>query len=228
MKLQPIASGKSVEGQEIKAFISNPNLSSSFLYLLAGVHGDEIEGIHILKELILWIESQKELHLPLIIIPTLNIDGFKHQTRVNANQVDLNRNLPTIDWSHEFSEAQYNPGPTPLSEPENSYLVQLFKQFPPYMAISFHSWKPLLNYNGDCKHIAEFLERYNQYPLADDVGYGTPGSLGTYLPELYNAPVLTFEAPRLHQGPTLEQIWEENREGLINLLQSELLNSSQN
>ena len=79
------------------------------------------------------------------------------------------------------------------------------------MIISVHSWKPIINYNGDCKDVAEYLAGHNGYEIADDIGYPTPGSLGTYGPEVLNCPVLTFECPTLEDFDVkLSEIWEKN------------------
>ena len=83
----------------------------------------------------------------------------------------------------------------------------------------------MINYNGNCKAHAELLARHNSYEITTDVGYQTPGSLGDFAPEIYGAPVITFECPLLADGKTLKEIWEENRAGLENLLKSELINS---
>ena len=89
--------------------------------------------------------------------------------------------------------------------------------------ISFHSWKPILNYNDDAEDVANYLASYNEYPICSDIGYPTPGSLGTYAPEKYQAPVLTFECPVLGDDVSLKSIWLENEEGLKSFIQSELL-----
>lgn len=218
-------SGKSVENKEIHAYISDSR-NDKYLYLLAGTHGDEVEGVYVLKELFTWLKTDHNIKdLPVVVIPILNIDGYCTSSRVNAHQVDLNRNYPTKDWSGDFSEAKYNPGPEALSEPENVFLEKLFEKFPPAFVLSFHSWKPILNFNGDCKDIAEFLAKYNSYPISETIGYPTPGSLGSYVPEKYNAGVLTFECPPLADGKTLKEIWEDNEKGLKLLIESELLSS---
>lgn len=227
MIFKSLTSGKTVQGKEIHAFIAQKK-SSRYLYLLAGVHGDEIEGVHVLKNLFAWIKTQKNLDIPCVVIPALNLDGLELKSRVNANGVDLNRNFPTSDWSENYSEAKYHPGSAPLSEPENQYLVQLMKTYPPGLVISMHSWKPLLNYNGDCKNIADFLHQFNHYEVSDDVHYPTPGSFGTYAPAVHLSPVLTFEFPTLDYPPqyTLEQIWQQNETGLQALMQSALVDFS--
>ncbi len=82
----------------------------------------------------------------------------------------------------------------------------------------------MLNFNGDCEKVAQFLESYNSYPVVADIeGHPTPGSLGEYGPEKYNAPVLTFECPLLSEEVSLRKIWEENQQGLQKLLLSDLL-----
>ncbi|MBF0360921.1 MAG: succinylglutamate desuccinylase/aspartoacylase family protein [Oligoflexia bacterium] len=222
MILSEIKIGKSVEGKDIRA-LKTKEKSPKYLYLLAGVHGDEVEGVYVLQQIIDWIELLETLGIPLIIIPILNLDGYCAGTRVNAHGVDLNRNLPTSDWMAEFSEQQFHPGPKPLSEPENEALVKLFEQYPPKFMISFHSWRPLLNYNGECKDVADFISQFNKYPVADNIGYSTPGSLGKYLPEKHDVPVITFEFPKLKKNKSLKDIWDENKVGLLKLFTSEIL-----
>jgi protein MpaA len=224
MIFSEIESGKSREGIAIPAFKTDIK-SSKYLYLMAGVHGDEVEGVYVLKELFNWLKLEHNLKdLPMIVIPIVNVDGYRTQTRVNAHSVDLNRNLPTKDWSPEASQPKYNPGPQPLSEPENQFLVKLFDKYKPGFIISFHTWKPILNYNGDCLDVAEFLNRYNNYEMAGDIGYPTPGSLGTFAVEKYHSPVLTFECPELKtHRQSLKEIWEENEKGLKDFFQDELI-----
>jgi protein MpaA len=160
----------------------------------------------------------------MVVVPILNVDGYQNRTRVNAHLVDLNRNLPTKDWSTDHKEPRYNPGPKPLSEPENQFLVKLMDKYKPGFIISFHTWKPILNFNGECKDVAEFLNKYNNYEMAGDIGYPTPGSLGTFAVEKYQSPVLTFECPELKtHRESLKDIWNENEKGLKDFFSSELI-----
>lgn len=223
MIFSPLKSGKSVEENEIEAYKTDVS-SKKYLYLMAGTHGDEVEGVYVLKQLFDWLKEEHSLNdLPIIVVPILNPDGYRASSRVNAHAVDLNRNYPTENWSSEFKKDKYNPGPEPLSEPENLFLSELFKKFKPGFIISFHSWKPILNFNDDAEDIANYLASYNEYPVCSDIGYPTPGSLGTYAPQEFNSPVLTFECPLLASGKSLKEIWQENEEGLKSLIQSELI-----
>jgi protein MpaA len=220
MEFKELKSGLSVEGTDIKAYQSGTG--KSYFYLMGGVHGDEPEGVYVTQQLFDWLKEQ-EIDCPMIVIPILNVDGHRLGSRVNANGVDLNRNLPSDGWKAEFKQDKYNPGSEPLSEPENRYMDQLFKKFPPHLIVTMHSWKPLLNYNGECLHVAEFLADYNQYPVSDDVSYPTPGSLGEYAPATYHSPVLTYELPPIDDDLSLSAIWQENEKGLKALLLSDLI-----
>jgi len=216
--------GKSVESMDIEAFKTDLS-SDKFLYLLAGTHGDEVEGVYVLKKLFTWLKTDHTMkELPIVVVPILNVDGYRMSTRVNAHGVDLNRNYPSEDWTPEAKKERYNPGPEALSEPENKYLVKLFDKYPPGLIISFHSWKEIINYNGDGEEIAEYLSSYNGYEISDEIGYTTPGSLGTFVPAKYdNCPVITFECPEIDDEMTLNDIWVKNEEGLKNLIQSNAL-----
>lgn len=224
MIFSELESGSSLEGHPIDVFKTDIK-ASKYLYLIGGVHGDEVEGVYVLKELFQWLKNEHSLKdMPMVVIPILNVDGYKNQTRVNAHLVDLNRNLPTKDWTNSAKEPRYNPGPKPLSEPENQFLVKLLDKYKPGFIMSFHTWKPVLNYNGECKDIADFLSLYNKYETASDIGYPTPGSLGTFAVEKYHAPVLTFECPELKKHrESLKDIWLENEEGLKKLFGTELI-----
>jgi murein peptide amidase A len=226
MIFNELAHGISVAGNAIAAYKTLMK-SSKYIYLIAGTHGDEVEGVYVLKKLFDWLkENDTLIELPIVVVPVLNVDGHHALTRVNANQVDLNRNYPTHDWTAAFKQKKYNPGPEALSEPENKFLISLFDQYHPAIILSFHSWKPILNYNGDSKDIAEYLASHNDYPIDGDIGYPTPGSLGTFGPEKYQAGVLTFECPPLSEREdSLEKIWLENEKGLKGLFIENILKS---
>lgn len=223
MIFHPLEFGKSVEENDIEAYRSDTT-GDKYIYLIGGTHGDEVEGVYVLKQLFDWIKSDHQLpELPIITIPILNPDGYRAGSRVNSHAVDLNRNYPTENWTSEARKEKYNPGPEALSEPENKFLIKLFDKFHPAFVLSFHSWKPLLNYNGDCADIAKFLSSYNEYEPVPDIGYPTPGSLGSFVPEKYQGSVLTFECPVLNDDLSLKDIWEQNKDALQNLMKSELL-----
>ncbi len=135
-------------------------------------------------------------NLQITLIPCLNMDGMLALQRKNGASVDLNRNLPTLDWSPIAAKESYFPGKAPNSEPENQALVSYIDNFKPHFVLSLHSWHPMLNTNGDCKRIAQVISSFTGYKITDDIGYPTPGSLGTYCGIERNIPTLTYEIER--------------------------------
>lgn len=227
MKFIELPHGTSVKGEKIPAFKSELD-APTYNYVLGAVHGDEVEGAHLAKEIFKWLSETNEVNMPLVFVPVVNVDGYKAGTRVNGNGVDLNRNLPSAQWTPEAREEKYFPGTAPLSEPENKFLVELFKKYPPRFILSFHSWYPVINYNGKCKEIADFLASYNKYPIeADFLTHPTPGSLGEFGPQEFGAPVLTFECPVLGEGHTLDSIWKDNEEAFKKLFTTKTIETFQ-
>jgi len=219
LELKP---GRSVEGNSIDAFRSEFK-SPKYIYLLSGTHGDEVEGVFLLNKIWDWLKEQDDLKLPLIVLPILNPDGYRQGTRGNSHAVDLNRNYPSDNWVPTCKEEKYLPGKSPLSEPENKYLIKLFDKFSPGLVFSFHTWKRMVNFNGRCLDLATFIKDRNNYPIVEDIGHATPGSLGHFVPEKYKAPVITFECPELDDELELNDIWKENEKAFTDLLSSELI-----
>lgn len=189
--------------------------SGQDVLILGGVHGNESEGVIAALGLIEHFIASFTLELRLTIIPQFNLDGVMKQTRCNARGVDLNRNLPTKDWSKEFKEQKYYPGPEANSEPENKALVQWLNTTKPKLIISLHSWHPLININGPCVTEAQTLARFTGYEIKEDIGYPTPGCLGTYAGLERNIPTITYEIER---GLTAEPILSTHVPALIESL----------
>ena len=164
--------------------------------IIGGVHGDEIEGVQLALGLLDQWLLQFDLKLKITLVPMLNVDGVLKKTRVNANGVDLNRNLPTKDWTAEVLNPRYPPGTYALSEPENQALVKLIDDIKPNWILNLHSWKPMLNTNGNCEPLASELHKWTAYPIEPTVGYSTPGCLGTYTGIERNIPTITYEIER--------------------------------
>ena len=86
MIFSEIEKGSSLEGHPIPVFKTDIK-APKYLYLMAGVHGDEVEGVYVLKELFNWLKNEHSLKdMPIVVIPILNVDGYRAQTRVNAHQ----------------------------------------------------------------------------------------------------------------------------------------------
>ena len=172
------------------------------LLILGGVHGDEPEGNYIALGLLKkWMKSFP-YQLQVTLIPCFNIEGSLTSQRQNQNQVDLNRNMPTQNWTADFTKERYRPGLSACSEPENKALVEWIKNYPVQLIISLHSWNPMINTNGNCQPEAQILAEMTGYEVNDYIGYPTPGSLGDYCGLERNIPVITYEAQK---GDTIEE-----------------------
>lgn len=163
--------------------------------IIGGVHGDEPEGVVGARGLLEAFRHKYSLDLNITLIPEFNPEGVLLNTRVNSNKVDLNRNLPTKDWSPIAAKERYYPGPTALSEKENQALVTWLKENKTDLIISLHSWNPMLNTNGDIPE-AQVISKLTGYSIEPDIGYPTPGSLGTYAGLENKIPTLTYEIER--------------------------------
>ncbi|MGZ3723336.1 MAG: M14 family zinc carboxypeptidase [Bdellovibrionales bacterium] len=187
------------------------------LLLMGGIHGDEPLGVHLAQmTLELLIEDckkpQPEFKLPWILIPILNVDGFKANTRVNGRGVDLNRNYPSKSWSPEFEKERYNPGPSPGSEAEIKGVVGLIEDFRPRIIIHCHSWKPMIVAAGDSAlRDAERLSRSSNYKVVPEIGYPTPGSLSQFGWHDRQIPVICIE--EADETPR-DQVWPNFKEGM--------------
>lgn len=172
------------------------NHGQNKVLILGGVHGDEIEGVWCSQFLLHELLKNFSWKIDLSLIPMMNPEGVLLRTRTNSRGVDLNRNLPTKDWSPEIKTERYHPGPSPCSELENQVLAQFINEEKPQLIISLHSWHPMLNINGDCRAVAEKIAQMTQYKIDDNIGYPTPGCLGTYAGIERNSPTLTYEIER--------------------------------
>jgi protein MpaA len=164
--------------------------------ILGGVHGDEPEGVVAANGLIARWLHHYPFSIRATVVPVFNGEGVLNKNRLNSRGVDLNRNLPTKDWSPKIATPRYNPGPAAGSEPENQALMKFLEQERPQFVLSLHSWKPILNTNGDCEKIARAIAALVHYEVSPTIGYSTPGCLGTYTGIERNIPTLTYEVER--------------------------------
>ena len=130
----------------------------------------------------------------IIAIPVLNPHGLKNFTRHNHHDVDLNRNMPSQNWqSAKFridgEKNPYYPGDFPASEIETQLLTKLIENLDFDLIISFHTNHfirfpnpPQVNYDGLGTHkdFAIRLAQDTDLEFTEDIGYPTPGSLGSY------------------------------------------------
>ncbi len=203
-------------GREVEILRRVPGGNVKIL-LIAAMHGDEPEGVYLMDQFLnsKAFESVSE-NVDLYVIPRLNPDGFAAGTRVNGRLVDLNRNFPNRDWSATAKAERYHPGPTGASEIETQALMAWLTNERPQFLVNFHSWNPMVNYNGDCRDLAEVMSKYNGCPVTSDMGYPTPGSAGTWFWEALRIPSITLE---IQEGSSKAEVESSGHlEGLVQVI----------
>ena len=169
--------------------------------IVGGIHGSEPEGLAPVQHL---IEVLEEDGWPakIVVVEDLNPDGSTLLSRYNSRGVDLNRNWPASNF-----EASFRHGEEPLSELETQYGYTLIQRVDPVLVIVLHSIHsgPFVNYDGPALRYAELFataadaaDTAHTWNLQPDMGYETPGSMGTYVGVDRGTPILTIEFDRGH------------------------------
>ena len=166
--------GQSVQGRpiEVARLGTGPNRTLFF-----GVfHGDEPAGEPALRRLIEYLVKRPDelAGRSVLICPVLNPDGLAAGTRVNANQVDVNRNFPAANWSSEGKGTRYWGGPQAGSEPETQVVMAILSSFQPLKIVTLHATLHNVNYDGPAKELAQRMSALNGYVVEPDIGYPTP------------------------------------------------------
>jgi len=213
--LQAEVIGRSVKGRKIEAFSYGQGKET--ILFIGGIHGDERQGVELLHRFRRVVAKSPSLlkGLRVVIVPSANPDGVKRGTRQNARGIDINRNFPTRGYTTNFQKQAYYPGARPASEPETRLLMNLIRRYKPSLVVTVHAQLHCMMVEGDAWDIARRMQYYNHYPLVDNLGYETPGSLGEYCGER-GIPVITIEVPRI----PVDDLWEQNREALRAVLLS--------
>lgn len=148
----------------------------------------------------------------VIVVPYVNPDGYALNTRTNARGVDINRNFPTMNWQDKATWETFPPGPFPMSEPETGVVVDLIKSAKPVLIISVHSPLNMINFDGPARKIAKKMSRISGLKLKKNIGYATPGSLGTYAGAERHIPTITLELP---DAQNINEFWEPVKDALL-------------
>ena len=173
-------------------FLNNANNKTPKNVLVIGViHGDEPVGEFLIEEYLK--NKERTIKNNLYYIPRLNFSN----KRKNKCNVDINRNFPCKNWELTKKDDDYFGGFEPNSEIETKFLVNLTDKTKFDAIITIHTPYKIINYDGInnpitiplAKKISEFLD----YPTEADIGYPTPGSMGTYYGVERNIPIITIE-----------------------------------
>ncbi len=188
--------GTSVDGTPI--IVYSPAPGSADLVILASIHGDESETTVVVSEALRCIPAGD---LKAAVIVCANPDGIVRGTRGNARGVDLNRNFPTSNWTadpvcyksreNDARDIALSPGSHAASELETTALIQLIDSVKPRAIVSLHSALACIDDAGG-SHLGRQLAVRSGLPLLFEIGYPTPGSMGTWAGEK-NLTLVTYE-----------------------------------
>lgn len=199
IRLKSETYGRSVLGAPLLYF---PSSGCTELLVVAGIHGEEPETTFLL--------SRSLRHLPkalehTAVVLCANPDGVSLGTRGNAAGVDLNRNFATSNWKQgnvgsrsvleSTRDTVLSAGTAPASEPETGALVELVRNLRPRSILSVHAPLGCLD-APERTPLVSALQDVFGLPWVPDVGYETPGSLGTWCNE-NGIDCVTLELPRM-------------------------------
>jgi predicted deacylase len=183
---------------------------------IGGIHGDEPQGAVATASLAAaFTGARLGDRVTLTILEDDNPDGRVHNTRDNANHVDLNRNFPAKTF--DTTNPEY--GRTPLSQPESRALYDLVRRVHPSLVIVCHAFRgdQLVNYDGPAASIAARFSKLSGLRVepSADLGEGTPGSLGSLVGVDRGIPILTIEFLR-GSDPALD--WKAIRRASLSVI----------
>lgn len=177
--------------------------------IIGGIHGDEPAGVIAAVKLAQHIrKNPSSIKNRVVIIPCLNPDGLIKGRRTNGHKVDINRNFPSATWSPEYIKDYNNPGRLPASEPETIIIANAIEEFRPAMIIQLHQpFNMIYPDSGTPAALVRKMSEITGIPVGEDVGYPTPGSLGSYKSLLdYGVYGVTFELCEIDREPDYKNI----------------------
>jgi protein MpaA len=180
--------------------------------ILASIHGNERNTRPLAEKLSGFLTTYPDSYAgqTVVVVPCVNPWGWAHDSRINEDSVDLNRNFP-VGW-HANVPGKLSRGTRPLSEPESAALAHLIQRVRPDKIVSIHNPLHLIDPSGAGGNaLAKVIAAQDGYPIpAEGVGYPTPGSLGDFC-EQYGIAIVTLELQR----DSAADAWAQNKTALL-------------
>ena len=200
--------GTSVQRLPILSFVLGQGPDVTFI--LAAIHGNEPAGTLLVRRLGKYFQQRPHLMKGrrVVLLAVANPDGMAHNSRFNANGVDLNRNFPASNRVNDKRS-----GATAFSEPEARLVKQLIEQYSPDRIVSIHQPLACIDYDGPGTTLAGRMAQYCSLPVKK-LG-PKPGSLGSYAGVDLGIPVITFEMRQNDSKLDSETLWRRYGNALV-------------
>jgi predicted deacylase len=163
--------GTSAQGRAINAYYFGSG-ATTVLYTGA-IHGSESSTKSLMDRWIQDLEAKARtipVHITVVVVPMINPDGYARGGRVNANNVDLNRNFATADWQKDITTVNNQPfpgggGESAMSEPETKAISELAQRLRPKVILSYHSIGGMVagNQSGNSAELAAVYAQSSGY-----------------------------------------------------------------
>lgn len=126
--------GTSVDGRPIVARHVGSLDAPVQLVVIGQLHGNEPGGREVVARL---ARSRIPDGVGVWLVSSMNPDGARAGTRVNARLVDLNRNFPA-DWRAAGARTDQWSGPRAASEPETRAVMRFLRTVRPTAVLGYH------------------------------------------------------------------------------------------
>jgi len=206
--IQRYVVGASNENRPIRCLVIGKGEDA--VLIMASVHGDETAGTPLVRRMAEYLRGHPEMleGRKVMLLPMVNPDGGKRNSRYNARGVDLNRNFAAVNRRNSRRH-----GFSALSEPETRAIVRAIRQCDPNRVIVLHQPLACIDYDGPGRNLAEHIAKYCNLPVRK-LG-AMPGSLGSYAGVDLGIPTITFELPGNLRKIGDERAWKQYGPALI-------------
>jgi len=207
--------GRSETGREITGY--EIGSGEECLLFFGGIHGNERGTVDLMNLFVAELQAHPELisaDKTLIVIPLANPDGYlDREDKLNANEVNLNRNFSTDNWIKQEGDKETFAGHSPFSEAESRVLRDVVNECDPSIMIAYHSQGALVSpeFNEESLRLADWYAAHTGYEYFDEWDYA--GTATRWFVETTEKAAITVELTT-----HVDSDWEINKSALLEII----------